>query len=116
MGPHSALVRFLISKMRVRYIWGVGAIFGDFLKNAKIAKNCRKFIFAQKLPTLKPRQVGVNRTSKNTPGPILSCLDVISHFGQNRFLTDIDEIFPKIASGQEVGMGQHGEGMMGMMI
>ena len=98
------------------YRGGVGAIFGDFLKNAKIAKNCRKFIFAQKLPTLKPRQVGVNRTSKNTPGPILSRLDVISHFGQYRFLTDIEAIFPKIASGQEVGMGQHGEGVMGMMI
>jgi len=59
---------------------------------------------------------GGQQDLKEHPGTDLSRLDVISHFGQNRFLTDIEAIFPKIASGQEVGMGQHGEGVMGMMV
>ena len=37
------------------YRGGVKAIFEEYLKMAKLAKNGRKFIFAQKLPTSKPR-------------------------------------------------------------
>ena len=60
--------------------------------------------------------MGVKTTSKSTWGAILSYLVTFAQSVKNRFLTPTEAIFQKIARGQEVGMGQHGEGVMGMMI
>ena len=58
--------------------------------------------------------MGVNGTPGDTLGPILRSLDDLDHFGQNRFLAAMWPILEKSTLAQEVGMGQHGGGAMGM--
>ena len=58
--------------------------------------------------------MGVNGAPGDTLGPILSPLDTPHQSVQNRFLAAMEPIFAKMTLAQEVGMGQSGEGPMGM--
>ena len=63
---------------------------------AKIAQNSEIFKSRPKLPTLKPRWVGVKTTSENTWGTFLSYLVTFAQSVKNRFLGPKNEISPKI--------------------
>ena len=60
-----------------------------------MAKNCEIFISRPKLPTLKPRKMGVKTTSKNTLGTFLSTLATFAQSGKNRFFGPTNEKFQK---------------------